>query len=352
MGVESITHTDPPSLAIIIPAWRDRHFAEALASIRDQADHRFRLYIFDDASSDDLRSIVESAGVGLDIIYHRFEENLGGQDLVAHWHRCIALTENEPWIWLFSDDDIAEPDCVAAFYQLLESDIKGATLLRFNNVVINDAGQVIQRPTPHPEKENALELLEATLTAPTRLWCVPDHIFSREAYLKTEGFVNFPKALFADNATWIRMTALGHVRTIPEVRIYFRKHQLGTSSGMISTYRNEFLVAIAKFLEFVISTTQRRWPERLDHHRSLARHRYAHVIFRSDAGISFGEVSPLTQLLWRSLGGPRWPIYFRLQSYAIRTYARTLPGLKSIALWRTPRNSSRLATSDKANIST
>jgi len=183
----------PHRLAIVIPAWRAKHFTAALASLRDQTDRRFSLYIGDDGSPDDLRSIVDATTAGLDVVYHRFPQNLGGTDLVAHWHRCIALTRDEPWIWLFSDDDIAGPDCVAAFHRHFENSFGGATLLRFNLVLVDARNEIIRRPVAHPERESAIDCLEAMLSDRTRFWCAPDHIFPRASYVRHRGFFNYPK---------------------------------------------------------------------------------------------------------------------------------------------------------------
>lgn len=237
MGIETVIPDQPETrLAIVIPAWRARHFTAALDSLRNQTDRRFRLYIGDDGSPDDLRTLVENSTVGLEVVYLRFPENMGGTDLVGHWHRCLALTQGEPWLWLFSDDDIAGPDCVAAFYRLLDAGTEGATLLRFNVEVIDEQGAFISRPQPHPQKETAMELLEIMLIGFPRFWCAPDHIFPRAVYERTGGFVNFPKALYSDGATWVRFAAEGHVRTIPAARIHFRRHPQGLSSGKLYSF--------------------------------------------------------------------------------------------------------------------
>ena len=71
----------------------------------------FVLYIGDDASPERLDKIVESYQNKVNLVYHRFSENMGGKDLVAHWERCIQLSA-EPFIWLFSDDDLMPADGV------------------------------------------------------------------------------------------------------------------------------------------------------------------------------------------------------------------------------------------------
>jgi hypothetical protein len=106
-------------LAIVIPAYKGRFLKETLDSIAVQAHKdEFVLYIGDDASPERLDKIVESYQNKVNLVYHRFSENMGGKDLVAHWERCIQLSA-EPFIWLFSDDDLMPADGVERVMEVL-----------------------------------------------------------------------------------------------------------------------------------------------------------------------------------------------------------------------------------------
>lgn len=71
-------------LAIVIPAYKGRFLKETLDSIAVQAHKdEFVLYIGDDASPERLDKIVESYQNKVNLVYHRFSENMGGKDLVA-----------------------------------------------------------------------------------------------------------------------------------------------------------------------------------------------------------------------------------------------------------------------------
>ena len=106
-------------MAIVIPAYKGRFLKETLDSIAVQAHKdEFVLYIGDDASPERLDKIVESYQNKVNLGYHRFSENMGGKDLVAHWERCIQLSA-EPFIWLFSDDDLMPADGVERVMEAL-----------------------------------------------------------------------------------------------------------------------------------------------------------------------------------------------------------------------------------------
>src|SRR5687768_6055275 len=108
-------------LAIIIPAYKKQFLEKALESIARQSEKKYRVYIGDDNSPQDLKSVVDKFSSSVDINYHRYPTNLGRSNLVAHWERCIELSTNEPWLWLFSDDDMMSDNCVGEFYRALEN---------------------------------------------------------------------------------------------------------------------------------------------------------------------------------------------------------------------------------------
>lgn len=67
-------------LAIVIPAYKGRFLKETLDSIAVQVHKdEFVLYIGDDASPERLDKIVESYQNKVNLVYHRFSENMGAK---------------------------------------------------------------------------------------------------------------------------------------------------------------------------------------------------------------------------------------------------------------------------------
>src|SRR6266478_4121037 len=124
-------------LAVIIPAFKGDFLARSLDSLLRQTDQRFNIYVCDDASPADIESITRSVLGTRPHTYKRFENNLGGISLAKHWDRCVALAR-EPWIWLFSDDDLMETGCVEAFYRFLETEGDVTDLLRFDGWIVDE----------------------------------------------------------------------------------------------------------------------------------------------------------------------------------------------------------------------
>lgn len=295
-----------PALAVVIPAWRGRHLAAALDSLRAQSDRRFRVYIGDDASPDDLGTLVREHGRGLDLVLHRFDQNLGGVDLVAQWHRCIALTQTEPWIWLFADDDEAAPECVAAFYAGLPAARRdGIHLLRFNHVVIDDGGAVIEVPEIHPERESAKELALAMLDpCSNRQWRAPDHLFSRQVYAQWNGFLQAPKGLWSDRGTWMVYAKGGGVLTLSAAMIRWRSHEGGTSTGHGARNWREFLEGLLKHVRWTRDYIVTEHPEIEAEVMRRARRYFAYRLHRQQPE-------------------PRWSWWFGLAKLGAELWPRT-----------------------------
>lgn len=328
---------DEPSLAVVIPAWRAQHLGAALQSLREQTDRRFRLYIGDDGSGDDLAAVVTRETAGLDVVYHRYDENMGARDLVGHWHRCIGLTRNEPWICLFSDDDEMEPGCVAAFYRALAAGTEDAQLLRFDFTIIDGDGQPVRTPSPNVPRENATELLAAILTGGGREWRAPEHIFSRRVFVERGGFLPLPRALFSDLATWVEFAVPGGVMTIPGPKIRWRSHASGTSSGQRIKHQDAWLEALAGYVCWVADFRAR-------HPAAVTPALVERFLFRE-----LRRISPPVPWLWtgrmaEAIGQlPLGAVRARLGVFTAISFTqiRHLPGISHWLVWRYRRNLGR-----------
>ena len=78
--------------SFVLPAYKARFFREALDSILAQTYKDFELIIVNDASPEDLDSIVKSYDDPR-IRYYVNEHNIGGKDLVAQWNHCLEYAE-------------------------------------------------------------------------------------------------------------------------------------------------------------------------------------------------------------------------------------------------------------------
>ena len=213
---------DSLRLAVVIPAYKADFLGAALDSLLAQTCRDFHVYVGDDASPHPLQAICEARrDAGLALTYYRFAENQGARDLVAQWNRCVQLSEREEWVWLFSDDDVADPHCVERFFELASTIGPEANVLRFNSVTIGGRGEILHSSPPHPPVESVESYAYHRLTFQRKSYA-PDHIFRRVAFDRNQGFVSFPFALGSDDASWITFAEKGPLTTIPGAVVYWR----------------------------------------------------------------------------------------------------------------------------------
>ena len=208
-------------LAIVIPAYKATFLPAALDSITAQTCQDFTLYIGDDCSPNHLEGIVNQYRNKINLVYKRFETNLGGKDLVAQWERCIAMTQGEPYIWLFSDDDMMDPRCVEEFYRHLELTKGAYDLYHFSVKIINDKGEVIRTHQRYPQALQNYEYYKGKMRAKFVSFVV-ENVFSRSVYERQGGFKNFDLAWGSDTATWVLFSERTGIYTMDGAYVLWR----------------------------------------------------------------------------------------------------------------------------------
>jgi glycosyltransferase involved in cell wall biosynthesis len=235
-------------LAVVIPAYKPDFFRAALDSVVSQTDRRFRVYVGDDSGPPEIARICsEFSSAGVEIVYHRFEENLGRRSLTAHWNRCIALS-GEPWVWLFSDDDVMAPDCVASIHAELSRGA-GDDVLRFDTDVIDGRGRTLAVNPPHPDLETGADFIYARLRGERNSYVV-EYVFRREAFDRAGGFPDYPVAWCADDVAWYSFAGGRPIRALPKGKVAWRASGINITDAK-RKHQREKLEAGSRFLRFV-----------------------------------------------------------------------------------------------------
>lgn len=219
-------------LAIVIPAYKDAFLLKTIESLAEQTDTNYNLYICNDNSPYDIDNVLETFSEKYNITYKyiKFDENLGGKDLVANWTRCLNQIDGEEWVWLFSDDDLLEKGCVEAVNKAINENISEDII--HLNIKIIDKNDRIYRKCRHYKQHLSsgnffYELYSGKIDAR-----MPEFIFRRQALEETGGFVNFDLAWRSDNATIIRCGYPNGIRTV-----------IGSDSYVLWRYSDENISA-------------------------------------------------------------------------------------------------------------
>ena len=236
-------------LAIIIPAYKATFLPAALESIAAQICKDFTLYVGDDCSPEPIGDIVEQYRDRIELVYQRFDTNLGGKDLVAQWERCIAMSQDEPYIWLFSDDDVMEPNCVELLLKTIE-DTKGCyDVYHFDVDEINDGGKMTKQLPAYPQVLSAYDYYKGKSSGKYRSYVV-ENVFSRRIYEQSGGFKNFDLAWGSDVATWCIFCGKKGMFKIPGAHVLWRRSSQNITPDKSRQIAERKLKAECEFLNW------------------------------------------------------------------------------------------------------
>ena len=213
------------NFSFILPAWKGRFLKEAIFSILHQSYAGFELVVVDDCSLDPIFDIVSSFH-DKRISYHRNKVNIGSKDLVAQWNHCLEYATGD-YVILATDDDLYEPYFLSSFVDLIIK-YPEVDLFRSRILQINSRGRIIGIDQCYKEFLSRDEFIYHMLQG--MKGGIPQYIIRRESLIKKGGFVSFPLAWGADDATAIMMAENGVVNN-QEHLVRFRWSNINISSN-------------------------------------------------------------------------------------------------------------------------
>lgn len=216
-------------LAIVIPYFKIDFFEKCLQSLSEQTCGDFSVYIGDDHSPTNPLPIIEKYANQLNIIYKKFDENLGQKSLSKQWDRCIALTKGEEWLMLLGDDDMLSDNLVKTFYDHLDLiNEKQLNVARSNVTKIDENDKIIYK-YKFPAYETAAQSYIKKLTGLYHV-SLPEYIFRRSLY-EQYGFKDFPYAFGSDNVAWLEFSEGKSLYNLPESICFMRNSPVNISGS-------------------------------------------------------------------------------------------------------------------------
>lgn len=211
--------------SFVLPAYKARFFREALDSILAQTYKDFELIIVNDASPEDLDSIVKSYDDPR-IRYYVNEHNIGGKDLVAQWNHCLEYAEGD-YIILASDDDVYFPQYLEKMDALVQK-YPEVNVFRPRIQYIDENGNIKCVYGCIAEKVSPLEYWYFWGIVGSSIGHI---VFNRGELCNRGGFVNFPMGWGADDATILMMGNNG-ICFVSEILFSFRMSGENISSAL------------------------------------------------------------------------------------------------------------------------
>lgn len=185
-------------ISVGLPAYKTKFIEKSIKSVLNQTYKEFELIIVNDASPEDIKTIVNKF-TDPRIRYFENKNNLGKNNIVENWNRVLSYAKGEYFV-LFSDDDVYEPTFLEEMYKLLLK-YPSVDIAHCRVKIIDEKGNTIDYTPSCPEYENVIDFVWHRLKG-LRYQYAPDFMVRKKKLKKLGGFIDFPLAWSSDDATW------------------------------------------------------------------------------------------------------------------------------------------------------
>lgn len=191
--------------SFILPAYKADFLDLSISSILSQDYKNFELVIVNDASPQDIDSIVNKYDDSR-ITYHINSENIGGRSLVEQWNKSLNYAKGD-YVILASDDDMYATDFLSTMAKLINT-YPYYNVYGCRKKIINSSGNIVDVDGFLGEDMSFLEFSNSLFLG-VLYSSIPNYIFRRSALVENTGFIDFPLAWYSDDATILRLAREG-----------------------------------------------------------------------------------------------------------------------------------------------
>lgn len=180
--------------SIIIPAYKRTYLKECIGSILAQTYTDFELIIVNDASPEDLDSIVNSFSDSR-IRYYKNEKNCGAIDVVDNWNICLSYTKGD-WVICMGDDDMLAPNALQLYHEMIVKYPK-VDLFHSRVLQIDEEGNPISIAHDRAEWESVYSFMRHRLDG--NIQFIGDFCYRTKVLRKNGGFYKLDLAWGSDD---------------------------------------------------------------------------------------------------------------------------------------------------------
>lgn len=184
--------------SVTIPAYKRTYLKECIDSILAQTYTDFELIIVNDASPEDLDSIVNAYSDSR-IRYYKNEKNCGAINVVDNWNICLSYATGD-YVICMGDDDKLHPCCLEEYNKLINKYPEKKIYHAWTEIIDEDSN-LIRMQDARPEIECVYSMI-------LRRWkgCeqfIGDFLFETNYLKKKGGFYKLPLAWASDDISSI-----------------------------------------------------------------------------------------------------------------------------------------------------
>lgn len=217
--------------SVAIPAFKASYLKECIDSILAQTFKDFELIIVNDASPEDIDSIVKPYLSDAKIQYYKNERNLGAVNVVDNWNKCLSFASGEYFL-LMGDDDKLCNNCLEEYVKLINL-FPQCKVYHTRSWQINPQSEVIGLTEPRPIWESVYDNIYERIKL-HRAQYISDYLYETQQLKLEGGFYKLPMAWGSDDISAYRAAAVAGVAHTEKPLFCYRLHPTSlTSSGNI-----------------------------------------------------------------------------------------------------------------------
>lgn len=236
--------------SIGIPAFKEVFFKKCIQSILDQSYTEFEVIIVNDASPNDLKSIVNTFYDDR-IRYFENDSNIGAEQVVFNWNKCLSHATGDFFI-LMGDDDLMSPDYLQTFVGLIKK-YPDLNVYHCRSIIIDENDQPISLTFSWPEFENVYENILHRITE-KRNQFISDFVYRKSHLDKEGGFYYQPLAWGADDLTAYRACGSKGIAHSDKPVFFYRSNSYSITSTGNSVLKMKATIHYFKWLkEFLVN---------------------------------------------------------------------------------------------------
>lgn len=238
---------------IAIPAYKQKYLYEAIQSCLNQSYQDFEIVIVDDASPEDLLSVVRKFD-DKRLRYYRNTKNCGARDVVDNWNICLTYAEGD-YIICMGDDDRLLPNCLEEYDNLIKK-YPAVNIVHGRTVKIDEQGDQISITSERMELESIYTFVWQRLKG--RSQYIGDVCIKTEKLRECGGYYKLPYAWGSDEiSAFIACGKEGVANTFEAVFEYRVNRFTITKSGN----EEEKLVALMDVMKWIRTFLESNPPQ-------------------------------------------------------------------------------------------
>lgn len=185
--------------SVTIPAYKRIYLKECINSILAQTFKDFELIIVNDASPEDLDSVVNEYDDPR-IRYYVNEKNCGAVNVVDNWNICLSYAKGD-YVICMGDDDKLLPNCLEEYSRMIDT-YPGLGVYHAWTEIIDERSEVVDMQEPRPLREDVYSMIWHRWHG--RLQYIGDFLFDTEKLKAQGGFYKIPLAWGSDDISAFR----------------------------------------------------------------------------------------------------------------------------------------------------